>query len=114
GGDTWKIISGNGSGFMTGNKIGRIGVAVYPKNPSIVYAIVDNNMIRPDTSKKKIDTLYHKKDFQNMTEDAFLQLDQHKLDSFLRENDFPKKYSASVVMDMVRSKKIQPSALYDF
>ena len=114
GGETWKKISGEGSGFMTGNKIGRIGVAVYPKDPSIIYAIVDNNMIRPDTSKKKTDTLYHKKDFQNMNEDAFLQLDQDKLDSFLKENNFPEKYSAALVMDMVRNKKVKPSALYDF
>jgi photosystem II stability/assembly factor-like uncharacterized protein len=52
GGDTWKKISGEGSGFMNGNKIGRIGIAVYPKDPSVIYAIVDNNMIKPDTSKK--------------------------------------------------------------
>src|SRR5438477_753820 len=75
GGESWKKISGEGSGFMKGGKIGRIGVAVYPKNPSIVYAIVDNNMIKPDTSStKKSDTLYQKKDFKEMGEDAFLQL----------------------------------------
>ena len=114
GGETWKKITGDGSGFMTGDKIGRIGVAVYAKDPSIVYAIVDNNMIKPDTSKKGVDTFYHKNDFKDMSEDAFLKLDEKKLDSFLKENRFPKKYSATIVMDMVRSKKIKPSALYDF
>jgi photosystem II stability/assembly factor-like uncharacterized protein len=49
-----------------------------------------------------------------MAEDAFLRLDQNKLDSFLKENHFPRRYSATVVLDMVRSKKIKPSALYDF
>jgi photosystem II stability/assembly factor-like uncharacterized protein len=114
GGDTWKKISGEGSGFMRGDKIGRIGIAVYPKNPSIVYAIVDNNMLKPDTSHKKADTLYKKKDFKEMGEDAFLQLDQSKLDTFLKKNNFPAKYTAAVVMDMVRSKKVKPSALYDY
>jgi photosystem II stability/assembly factor-like uncharacterized protein len=114
GGETWKKISGESSGFMKGGKIGRIGVAVSPKNPSIVYAIVDNNMIRPDTSHKKVDTLYQKKDFKEIGEDAFLQLDQRKLDTFLKKNNFPSKYSAAVVMDMVRSKKIKPTALYDY
>ncbi|HET9824078.1 MAG TPA: hypothetical protein VFP87_02025 [Chitinophagaceae bacterium] len=114
GGDTWKKISGEGSGFMNGNKIGRIGIAVYPKNPSIIYTIVDNNMIKPDTSSKKNDTLYKKNDFKDMNEDAFLQLDQAKLDTFLKKNRFPEKYSAAVVMDMVRSKKVKPSALYDY
>src|SRR5436190_10629269 len=114
GGDTWKKISAEGSGFMKGDKIGRIGIAVYPKNPSIVYAIVDNNMIKPDTSHKKADTLYKKKDFKDIGEDAFFQLDQNKLDTFLKKNNFPTKYTAAVVMDMVRNKKVKPSALYDF
>ena len=114
GGETWKKNSGEGSGFMPGNKIGRIGVAVYPKNPSIVYAIVDNNMIKPDTSSRRAAAVYEKKEFKDMNEDAFLQLDQKKLDSFLKQNNFPSKYSAAVVMDMVRSKKIKPSALFDY
>jgi photosystem II stability/assembly factor-like uncharacterized protein len=114
GGDTWKKISGAGSGFMNGDKIGRIGVAVYPKNPSIVYAIVDNNMIKPDTSSRRAAAVYDKKEFKDMNEDAFLQLDQKKLDSFLKQNNFPSKYSAAVVMDMVKNKKIKPSALFDY
>ena len=114
GGETWKKISGAGSGFMNGDKIGRIGVAVYPKNPSIVYAIVDNNMIKPDTSSRRAAAVYDKKEFKDMNEDAFLLLDQKKLDSFFKQNNFPTKYSVAVVMDMVRNKKIKPSALFDY
>jgi photosystem II stability/assembly factor-like uncharacterized protein len=114
GGETWKKISGEGSGFMKGGKIGRIGLAVYPANPSIVYAIVDNNMIKPDTGTKPADTFYHRKDFKEISEDAFLLLDQKKLDSFLKENDFPEKYTAAVVMDMVKTKKVKPTAVYDY
>jgi photosystem II stability/assembly factor-like uncharacterized protein len=114
GGETWKKISAEGSGFMKGGKIGRIGVAVYPANPSIVYAIVDNNMIKPDTGTRPSDTFYHRKDFKDISEDAFLLLDQKKLDSFLKENDFPEKYTASVMMDMVKTKKVKPTALYDY
>jgi len=114
GGETWKKISGDRSGFMKGEKIGRIGVAVYPENPSIVYAIVDNNMIKPDTGTKPADTFYHRKDFKEISEDAFLLLDQKKLDSFLKENNFPEKYSAAVVMDMVKTKKVKPTAVYDY
>ena len=113
GGETWKKISEEDSGFMPGTKIGRIGIAVYPKNPSIVYAIVDNNMLKPDTSRRA-DTLLKKTEFKDMGEDVFLQMDQKKLDTFLRRNNFPSKYSAAVVMDMVRSKKIKPSALFDY
>jgi photosystem II stability/assembly factor-like uncharacterized protein len=114
GGESWKKISGEGSGFMTGEKIGRIGVAVYPKNPSIVYAIVDNNMIKPDTSKKKNDSLYKKNDFKEMAEDQFLLLNDKWLDSFLKGNRFPTKYTAASVKQMVKDKKVKPSALFDY
>ena len=114
GGETWKKISGEGSGFMTGEKIGRIGLAVYPKNPMIVYAIVDNNTPKPDTSKKKNDSLYRKNDFKEMAEDQFLQLNDKLLDSFLKTNRFPAKYTAASVKQMVKDKKVKPSALFDY
>ena len=56
GGDTWKLVSPAGSGFMTGDKIGRIGITVYPKNPNIVYAVVDNNTPKPAVVKKNDST----------------------------------------------------------
>lgn len=45
-GKTWKRLAG---GLPTG-KLARIGLAVYPKNPSIVYAIIDNLNKRPATA----------------------------------------------------------------
>lgn len=113
GGETWKLVSGPGSGFMTGEKIGRIGVAVYPKNPNIVYAIVDNNMIKPDTTKK-VDTLYTKKDFKDLTKEQFAALDSKKLDTFLRKNFFPRKYTAASVKEMVATDKVKPTAVWDY
>jgi len=113
GGDTWKLVSGPGSGFMTGNKIGRIGVAVYPKNPNIVYAIVDNNTPKPDTTKK-VDTLYKKADFKNLTKEQFAALDSRKLDTFLRKNFFPAKYNALIVKDMVAKDKVKPTSVWDY
>lgn len=113
GGETWKFISGAGSGFMLGEKIGRIGVAVYPKNPSIVYAIVDNYNNRPDTSKK-VDTLYKKDDFKDLTKEKFAQLDNKKLDTFLRKNFFPRKYTAASVKELIASDKVKPTAVWDY
>ncbi len=113
GGETWKLISAPGSGFMTGEKIGRIGVAVYPKNPNIVYAIVDNNTPKPDTAKK-VDTIYKKEEFKNITKEQFQELDNKKLDSFLRKNSFPRKYTAVVVKEMVETNKVKPTAIWDY
>ncbi|HMK27376.1 MAG TPA: hypothetical protein VK483_15195 [Chitinophagaceae bacterium] len=113
GGETWKIVSGPGSGFLTGDKIGRIGVAVYPKNPNIVYAIVDNYNTKPDTTKKA-DTLYKKDDFKNLSKEQFEQLDNKKLDTFLRKNFFPRKYTAVSVKEMVATDKVKPTAVWDY
>jgi photosystem II stability/assembly factor-like uncharacterized protein len=113
GGENWKLVSGPGSGFMTGNKIGRIGLAVYPKNPNIVWAIVDNNTAKPDTSKKN-DSLYDKKDFREMSKEDFLKLKPNLIDTFLRKNNFPRKYNAKLVIEMITSDKVKPVALYDY
>ncbi len=51
GGNSWKLLTNAGSGFPQGDGIGRIGLAIYPQNPSIVYSVVDNYNLRPDTSK---------------------------------------------------------------
>src|SRR5260221_2259781 len=112
GGDTWKLVSSPGSGFIT-DKIRRIGIAVYPKNPNIVYAIVDNNNLKPDTAKKN-DSLYKKEDFKNLTKEQFQQLDSKKLDTFLRKNFFPRKYTAAVVKEMVATDKVKPTAVWDY
>ncbi|MBL0147068.1 MAG: hypothetical protein IPP48_16475 [Chitinophagaceae bacterium] len=75
GGETWKPVTLAGTGFATGDKIGRIGVAVFPKKPNIVYAVVDNNNLKPDTAKKKTDTTkYQLDDFKNITKENFALL----------------------------------------
>ncbi|MBS1921596.1 MAG: glycosyl hydrolase [Bacteroidetes bacterium] len=113
GGETWKLVSGPGSGFMAGDKIGRIGLAVFPKNPQIVYAIVDNNMLKP-AKEKKNDSSYKKEDFKNITKELFQQLDDKKLNSFLRQNRLPRKYTAESVKQLVAMDKVKPTALWDY
>ncbi|MEP6700642.1 MAG: glycosyl hydrolase, partial [Bacteroidota bacterium] len=113
GGETWKIISAPGSGFMTGDKTGRIGLAVYPKNPNIVWAVVDNNTPKPDTAKK-VDSFYTKADFKNITKEQFEQLKNNILDTFLKKNGFPRKYTAKGVKEMVATGKVSSTALWDY
>jgi hypothetical protein len=113
GGETWKKVSAEGAGFMSGEKIGRIGIAVYPQKPNIVYAIVDNNTPKPDTAKKN-DSLYKKDDFKNLSKEQFAQLDSKKIDTFLRKNFFPRKYTAASVKEMVANDKVKPTAVWDY
>ncbi|MBK8142550.1 MAG: glycosyl hydrolase [Chitinophagaceae bacterium] len=113
GGDTWKLVSPAGSGFMTGDKIGRIGITVYPKNPNIVYAVVDNNTPKPAVVKKN-DSTYKKEEFKNITKEQFAQMNNKWLDTFLRANRFPRKYNAVIVKELVAADKIKPTDLWDF
>jgi photosystem II stability/assembly factor-like uncharacterized protein len=46
-GDTWKKI---GNGFPQTGYIGRIGLAVSPSNPQVVYAFLDNQEPKPATN----------------------------------------------------------------
>jgi len=113
GGETWKIVSAPGSGFMTGDKIGRIGLAVYPKNPNIIYAVVDNNTAKPDTAKK-VDSLYTKADFKTISKEQFAALKTNLIDTFLRKNAFPRKYNGKTIKEMVAADKVKPTALWDY
>ena len=51
GGNTWALITTPKSGFICGEGTGRIGLSIYPKNPNIIYAIVDNQNRRAEEKK---------------------------------------------------------------
>jgi len=118
GGDKWTLISTPTSGFPSGDGVGRIGLAVYPKNPSIVYAIVDNNFQQPDTAMQKAadTTRYVLRDFKALTVDQFLALDDKKLNAFLKfpRNGIPTKYSAENIKQDVKSGKLAPNCIWDY
>ena len=118
GGDHWTLVSTPTSGFPSGDGVGRIGLAVYPKNPSIVYAIVDNNFHQPDTAMQKAaDTSrYVLRDFKALTVDQFIALDDRKLNAFLKSprNGIPTKYSAESIKKDVQSGKLAPNCIWDY
>ncbi len=106
-GNTWTKITVDGSGFPTGEGVGRIGLAVVDDN--IVYAIHDSQFRR---EKEKDDdegtNVLSKDDFKTMTKDQFLALDNKKLNEFLRSNRFQEKYKAENVKQMIRSGSADP------
>lgn len=115
GGNTWKKITGNSSGFPQDDNTGRIGVSVYAADPQIIYATLDNQNHRPDTATKKKDTSkYTIEDFKNISKENFLSLDSKKLGSFFIKHDVDKKYTDSSVKEMVRRDEIRPTAIYDY
>lgn len=113
GGDTWTCISKAGSGFPQGDGIGRIGVAVFTANPKVVYAVMDNQNHKPEEAKKDT-AILQAQDLKNISKEKFLTLEEKKLEKFLRGHDFPEKYSATVVKDLIKKDSIKPSAVIDY
>jgi len=114
GGNTWTLLTKQGAGFPVGDGVGRIGIAVYPKNPQIVYAIMDNNFHKP-AGEKRIDTAnYVLRDFENLTKEQFLQLSPKKLDTFLRRNRLYPRYTAQMIMERVSNGLLKPTAIWDY
>lgn len=113
GGNTWTQLNKAGSGFPNGQQVGRIGLAVYPKNPQIIYAILDNQQAKPDTAKKDTAT-YALDDLKNLSIEEFARLNERRLDTFLKRNRLSTKYSARTVKEMVASNQIKPTSLYDY
>lgn len=112
GGNTWSLQTKPGSGFLNGDVVGRIGLAVYPKNPQIIYAVVDNQTSRPGA--KKDSTKYELNDFKNLTTEQFALLNEAKLDTFFHNNRMSRQYKASEVKRLVATGQIKPTAIYDY
>lgn len=112
-GDTWELITTKDCGFPTGKGVGRIGLAVYPKNPQIIYAVLDNQNKRPkDTTKEK--PAINKDNLLKMTKGEFLKFDKTDIASYLDRHGFPKKYTVDKVIQLIKENKITPKDLVDY
>ncbi|WP_035335574.1 glycosyl hydrolase [Dokdonia sp. PRO95] len=102
GGDTWQQLTN----FPSGDGVGRIGIAVYDQNT--VYAVHDSQFRREGEGKKSSSSKLEKDDFKTMSKEAFLALDDKKLEDYLKRNGFQEKYRAANVKSMVRQGDVQP------
>jgi photosystem II stability/assembly factor-like uncharacterized protein len=114
GGNTWTLLTKQGTGFPVGEGVGRIGIAVYPKNPQIVYAVMDNNFHKPAGEKKTDTVSYVLRDFENLTKEQFLQLNPRRLDTFLRRNRLYPRYTAQMIMERISNGSLKPTAIWDY
>ena len=103
GGSTWEKLNNP----LSGDGVGRIGLAVYDANT--LYAVYDSQFRRKANNKRKVKYKgLSVADFKNMSQEVFLALDNEKLNKFLKNNRFQKKYSATRVKAMVRQGGIKP------
>ncbi|AXT18427.1 glycosyl hydrolase [Flavobacteriaceae bacterium AU392] len=108
GGSNWVKLTEKNNGFPTGSDVGRIGLATY--NDNVIYAFLDNQFRRPVEPSNTPDGL--KKDaFKTMSKAELLELDDKALNTYLRSNRFPRKYSAKNVKRLIRKGEAQPKDL---
>jgi photosystem II stability/assembly factor-like uncharacterized protein len=112
GGDTWNLVTTKESGFPTGDGVGRIGLTIYPKNPNIVYAIVDNQAAREEHKSKEPGLT--KDSLRRITKVEFLALSDSIIDKYLKAHDFDEEYTAERVKKMVKADSIKPVSLVEY
>lgn len=115
GGENFSKISTEKSGFPTGEKIGRIGLAAGRKNGKlIIFASLDNQNSKPKKADEPKKEDLTKDDFRKMSVADFAKLDDEKLAKFLKDNGFPEKHSAKSLKADVAAGKFQPLVLVEF
>lgn len=112
GGMTWSNVSSDGSGVPHGEGLGRIGLAIFPGDPSIVYALVDNQNRRAD--EEEDEPTLTRDDLRDMRSDEFLALADEDIEQFLDDNGFPDRYDLKTVRRMVEDRTIAPLALVEY
>ena len=113
-GESWVLISGPASGFPNGDGIGRIGLAVYPQNPDILYAILDNQSARKEDKKTELNGKLTKDALRKISKEDFSKLGDSLITQFLKDNRFPAKYTAASVKKDILADKIKPAALVEY
>jgi photosystem II stability/assembly factor-like uncharacterized protein len=112
-GRTWQFLTDAQSGFPHGIGTGRIGLdIVRMKNEIILYAVVDNQFIRP--AKEPENDVLTKAELSGMSVDSFLALKNEILKAFLEDNVFPEKYSADTIKTLVKKGTIKPVTLVEY
>ncbi len=113
-GESWQRITNGNNQFPQGDGVGRIGLAAVDNNGStVLYAFLDNQFRRE--KKKDADTSVLTKDqLRGMNSSQFNALAKKKLETFLKDNNFPEKYTADTVFALVKSGTITPQTLVEY
>ncbi len=100
-GQTWKILK---NGLPQGKYVGRMGIDVAQSDNNIVYVVVDNQEILPESQWDLGDTAINPKRLKNMSREDFLLQDEKNIETFLRDNNFPPDVTAKTVIEKIKLK----------
>jgi photosystem II stability/assembly factor-like uncharacterized protein len=104
GGDHWTLLTNEQAGFPIGKNVGRIGLSISRSNPQIVYALLDNNFNQDEKEDEKEPRLTAR-ELSTMSDVEFFKIEDKKIQTYLKTNGYPKKYTAENVKESVRQKK---------
>ena len=120
GGNTWsKAVTG----FPQDEFVGRIGFDFSQSNPSVVYALLDNQgkSDKPAEAPRQRGGQQEQEenpikfeDFKEMSLDQALALDDKKLNSFLRRSQFSTKYTAAEIKRQLKVGKITTAQIANY
>ena len=103
------------SGFPQNQYTGRIGLAVTPASPDVVYAFLDNQegKIRPVKKRKTSNQRSNitVASLMNMSVKDFLKLENKQLQLFLKENKAPERFTAERIKEFVRAGRLTPKGI---
>ncbi len=98
-----------GGGLPTGATVGRIGLALPAARPQTVYAVIDNQGLRPESEPLDEEAPPGEltpRRLRALTADTFSRLDDAAVARFLRRFDFPKSLKAAALKRDVKAGKI--------
>jgi photosystem II stability/assembly factor-like uncharacterized protein len=112
GGKTWRKVV---EGFPQGEHVGRIGLRFGRSNPDVVYAFHDNQAPRPAARRpgegRAADLTAES--LKTMEVEAFLKIEDARLESLLRSSGAPRVFTAKAVKEAVRNGEITLPDLAD-
>lgn len=114
GGTTWQRINNSTSGFPTGNKVGRIGLAISSITRGLLYAILDHQENRPANGKTKTQPALSLQKVKSMNAEDFLALPDSQITAFLQGYNYPSDVTVADVKSKIKSGKLTPQTLTDF
>ena len=103
-GKSWKKI---GKGLPSGKHVGRIGVDVAQSDSNIVYVVIDNQELLPESQWDLGDTAVNAKRLKTMTREEFLLQDPKNIEKFLRDNNFPPITTAKSVIAGIKDNSLK-------
>ncbi len=88
-----------------------MGVDVAQSDPNIVYVVVDNQEILPESQWDMGDSAINAKRLKTMTTEDLLLQDEKKLEKFLRNNNFPPKTTSETIIEKLKDGSMNPQDL---